>query len=366
MTSSSRYGFVCIGKDSALSGITDGPPETAEKKGRLTRAHSESPSDHSPVTAVIRAHDLDHVGFRDALLKDIVALKTTAINLIGAHVTPEEYKTILAVQKLAYRYYAIQTRGSLDELVDRVRHLTSRQMKLVVQISMLMCHLVNFAEWAHRVRRRRMYERMLPKLGVKVAEDKQFQHSDNSIFLTFDRLQNTGYPPRQIYQSLCNQQIEMVFTAHPTEAMREASLKSLKTIADRILSLDRPDLTPTEVTLDQHEIRRAIEVLWETDPIRRRKPTVFTEAAGIANAIEDMVFEAVPLYLRQMDLRLQEIGQPPLPYTARPLKFASWAGGDRDGNPFVTHTVTRDIIISNYVRGTKLFLNKVGPALTPH
>lgn len=64
----------------------------------------------SPVENVIKIHDLDHVSFKDALLKDIVALKTTAMHVIGTHVTTEEYRSLLTVQTLAYKYYAKMVR----------------------------------------------------------------------------------------------------------------------------------------------------------------------------------------------------------------------------------------------------------------
>lgn len=69
---------------------------------------SDSPLDESPMNYTIKCHDIDHVGFRDALMKDILALKTQAVETIGSHISPDEYKTLLAVQDLAYKYYAYQ------------------------------------------------------------------------------------------------------------------------------------------------------------------------------------------------------------------------------------------------------------------
>ena len=105
----------------------------------------------------------------------------------------------------------------------------------------------------------------------------------------------------------------------------------MKAIADSILELDRPDLTPNEMIENQVRIRRCLELLWETDPLRRKKPTVFQEAVNITNVIEDMVFDPLPQFLRFVDLKLRSIGQSPLPPEHCPFKFASWAGGDRDG-----------------------------------
>lgn len=210
-----------------------------------------------------------------------------------------------------------------------------------------------------------MFERLLSRTNSgAVVKEKGFHHLGNSIFATFDKLQEAGYSPFQLYKSICQQRIEFVLTAHPTEAMREATLRSLQSIAEAILELDRPDLTPTEVLERQSTIKRALELLWETDPVRRKKPTVYSEAVSIANSVEDMLFNSVPIFLRFIDQRLQDIGQPTLPLTCCPFKFSSWAGGDRDGNPFVTHDVTKVVLISNYVRGCQLFLKSVSKALS--
>lgn len=357
--------------------------ETSEIGGTCVGVEDErSPSqvgggDFSPVTLLCKAHDLDHVGFREALIKDIIALKTCAMEIVGAHVSPDEFKCLLAVQRLAYKYYAHQSIPTFDKLTEYIQCLNAKQLKLIVKVSMMMCQFVNFAEWAHRIRRRRMFDRTVsrtiilgsatstatatansnPTATATALLDAEFVSLGNSMICVFDRLIKAGYTPSQIRKSLCDQEIELVLTAHPTEAMRGAMLTSLRKISEHILELDRPDLTPYEVQLQQDNIRRCIEVFWETDCLRRQKPTVFSEAANIANTIEQLVFQSLPQYLRLLDIELGKLNEPPLPLNVRPYKFASWAGGDRDGNPFVTHLVTRNVLLSNYIRGTGLFLH---------
>eukprot|EP01055_Gregarina_sp_Pseudo9_P001446 Gregarina_sp_Pseudo_9__1445@NODE_196_length_3664_cov_24_121931_g181_i0_p1_GENE_NODE_196_length_3664_cov_24_121931_g181_i0NODE_196_length_3664_cov_24_121931_g181_i0_p1_ORF_typecomplete_len1174_score351_52PEPcase/PF00311_17/1_3e150PEPcase_2/PF14010_6/0_00061PEPcase_2/PF14010_6/4_9DDE_Tnp_ISAZ013/PF07592_11/0_2_NODE_196_length_3664_cov_24_121931_g181_i01413626 len=332
-------------------------PNSMETETETEDNETSFGGDYSPVTFIAKAHDLDHVGFREALIKDIIALKTAAMQIVGAHVSPDEFKCLLAVQKLAYKYYAHQTNASFEKLTEQMQTLGAKQLRLIVKVALMMCQFVNFAEWAHRIRRRRMFERGLPRTGPLASVDKEFASLGNSMVCVFDKLVKAGYTPAQIHKSLCDQEIELVLTAHPTEAMRGAMLTSLRKIAVHILELDRPDLTPDEVQLNQDGIRRCIEVFWETDCLRRTKPTVFSEAANIANTIEQMVFHSLPQYLRSLDMELVKMGEQCLPLLVRPYKFASWAGGDRDGNPFVTHQVTRNVLLSNYIRGTGLFLH---------
>eukprot|EP01053_Blabericola_migrator_P008268 Blabericola_migrator_1__8267@NODE_428_length_8580_cov_384_028075_g151_i1_p1_GENE_NODE_428_length_8580_cov_384_028075_g151_i1NODE_428_length_8580_cov_384_028075_g151_i1_p1_ORF_typecomplete_len1093_score233_88PEPcase/PF00311_17/1_3e149PEPcase_2/PF14010_6/3_6e03PEPcase_2/PF14010_6/0_00023_NODE_428_length_8580_cov_384_028075_g151_i120125290 len=319
----------------------------------------EDDDDLSPISLIVKAHNLDHVGFKEALLKDIIALKTCAMDIVRQHVSHTDFTCLLKVQSLAYTYYGRQTPTSLQRLCDYTHTLNGSQLMLLVKVAMMMCQFVNFAEWAHRIRRRRMFERNLSRLGERVTSDAELSSLGNSMILVFGKLLKAGYSAKQIYKCLCEQEIEFVLTAHPTEAMRTAMLTALRTIANHILELDRPDLTPDEVEINQAGIRRCIEVIWECDAIRRQKPTVFSEATGIANTIEKMVFESLPLYLRSLDMELHRLGEPSLPLSCRPFKFASWAGGDRDGNPFVTHIVTRNVLLSNYIRGTGLFLHAI-------
>ncbi|EZG45464.1 phosphoenolpyruvate carboxylase [Gregarina niphandrodes] len=317
----------------------------------------------SPVSENMRHHDLDHVGFRDPLLKDILVLKTACMETIGAHVPEDDFKTLLNIQRLAYRYYAQQTEQNLSVLSDGIRELTAVQLELVVRTSMMMCQIVNFAEAAHRVRRRRVMERALANHSQEISQEapivRDYTRFDLSVWGVFAKLQGAGYTPGQIHEALSRQQVELVLTAHPTEAMREAMLVALRRITETILKLDTPDLTPTEVEEARASLKRQIEVLWECDPLRRTRPTAYSEATSIANIVEDVLFSAVAKFLRFMDQRMAEIGQPGIPVDARPVKICSWAGGDRDGNPYVTHRLTTQVVTANYIRGCTLMLHKL-------
>lgn len=211
--------------------------------------------------------------------------------------------------------------------------------------------LANIAEWSQRLRRRRAHDRVGDRSGFEAVQ--------TTLGGTVQGLIEKGYTPEQIHKGLCQQTVEMVLTAHPTEAARGSLLRNLKRLVQLVLKLDRPDLTPFEVREGRTEVRRRLETLWETDQIRRIKPTPFSEALTMAAVIEDNIFNALPLFLRNVDACMADIGQPPLPLSARPFVFASWAGGDRDGNPFVTADVTLEVALTNRVIACNLYLQKV-------
>lgn len=211
--------------------------------------------------------------------------------------------------------------------------------------------LANIAEWSQRLRRRRAHERVGDRSGYEAVQ--------TTVSGALKGLLEKGYTPEQIHKCLSRQTIEMVLTAHPTEAARGSLLRNLKRIVQLVLRLDRPDLTLFELKEGRTEVRRRLETLWQTDEIRRIKPTPFAEALNMAAIIEDNIFNALPSFLRNVDVCLADIGQPPLPLSSTPFRFSSWAGSDRDGNPFVTADVTLEVAQTNRVIACNLYLQKV-------
>ena len=131
--------------------------------------------------------------------------------------------------------------------------------------------------------------------------------------------------------------IELVLTAHPTEMVRRTLLQTHRRIADVLAVRDRPDLTPEESDAAIDALRREIATVWQTDEVRDRAVSPLDEVRGGLAVFEQTLWEALPRYMRQIDRALGE----PLPLDAAPLRFGSWIGGDRDGNPNVTPEITR-------------------------
>ena len=131
--------------------------------------------------------------------------------------------------------------------------------------------------------------------------------------------------------------IELVLTAHPTEMVRRTLLQTHRRIADVLTIRDRSDLTPDESDAAMDALRREIATVWQTEEVRDRAVSPLDEVRGGLAVFEQTLWEALPRYMRQIDRALGEV----LALDAAPLRFGSWIGGDRDGNPNVTAEITR-------------------------
>jgi phosphoenolpyruvate carboxylase len=138
---------------------------------------------------------------------------------------------------------------------------------------------------------------------------------------------------------------------------RKTLLRKYRAITDTLGVLDRSDLLPYERTVHLDNLYREIASTWGSDEIRRSKPTPQMEAAGGNAVVETVLWDAVPSYLRKLNAQCQISLGKSLPVDVVPIKFASWIGGDRDGNPNVTPEVTAEVLLAQRLRAAKLLLN---------
>ena len=150
-----------------------------------------------------------------------------------------------------------------------------------------------------------------------------------------------------------------MLTAHPTEVTRRTLIRKYDQIADLLGELDRADLNDEERATLRARLRRVILAAWTTDEIRREKTTPVDEAKWGFATIEQSLWQAVPDMVRQLERQLMEQGLPQPPADWAPVKLASWMGGDRDGNPNVTATVTREVLLLARWMAADLYLRDI-------
>jgi len=159
-----------------------------------------------------------------------------------------------------------------------------------------------------------------------------------------------------------------VFTAHPTEARRRAVSSSIRRLSDLLTQHD----ASSDGGSEQHRARRRmleeIDTLWRTAPLRAQKPSPTDEVRTVMAVFDETLFTTVPHVYRRIDdaLRGDESGSS-TPIVPAFVRVGSWVGGDRDGNPFVTASVTREAsqIASDHVlRGLENALERIGRTLT--
>jgi len=156
-------------------------------------------------------------------------------------------------------------------------------------------------------------------------------------------------------ETLASVDIELVLTAHPTEVLRRTLIQKYDAIAE---ALEKRDLAGASSDT-RRELSRLIAEAWHTDEIRQTRPSPQDEARWGFAVVENSLWQALPAFLREVDDALVERGLEPLPVDAAPIRFATWMGGDRDGNPNVTASVTREVLMLARWMAADLFLRDV-------
>ncbi|KAF8073001.1 Ppc2 [Scenedesmus sp. PABB004] len=202
--------------------------------------------------------------------------------------------------------------------------------------------LTSIAELHHRVRRAR-------------NEGKNPKTCDE----TFERLVTEGVDPDDLYHEITHQTVEIVLTAHPTQVNRRTLQYKHSKIAALLTQHDRPDLTSEERDSVIQDLVREVTALWQTDELRRQRPTPVDEARGGLHVVEQSLWAAVPSFLRRLSAALKKHTGRELPLNATPIKFGSWMGGDRDGNPNVTAQTTHHVVALSRWMAADLYLREV-------
>ncbi|XP_024533989.1 phosphoenolpyruvate carboxylase 4 [Selaginella moellendorffii] len=214
------------------------------------------------------------------------------------------------------------------KLRDELENMSSEEAVPLTRAFSHYLNLMGIAETHHRVRR----NRSTPVLS-KSCDD------------VFEKLIQTGYSREEVYEAVCKQEVEIVLTAHPTQINRRTLQYKHVRIEHLLERNDRPDLTHEEKEQVYEDLVREITALWQTDELRRRKPTPVDEARAGLHIVEQSLWKSVPQYLRRVSTALKKHTGKPLPLCCTPIKFGSWMGGDRDGNPNVTAKVTKDVCL---------------------
>ena len=173
------------------------------------------------------------------------------------------------------------------------------------------------------------------------------------------RLEAAGHSQESLARQVGRLQIELVLTAHPTEVARRTLIQKYDAIADQLALYDHRDLSAVEREGIKQRLRRLIAEAWHTEEIRRSRPTPVDEAKWGFAVIENSLWQAIPNHLRQVDQALHAATGLRLPLEAAPVRFASWMGGDRDGNPNVTAAVTREVLLLARWMAADLFLRDI-------
>ncbi len=215
---------------------------------------------------------------------------------------------------------------SRQETLQRlVRGMDPADMSRIVRAFAAYFQLINTAEQHYRIQRQRKYLLEHPAVGYPGSP----QH-------TFEKLNKLGVKEKEIAELFSHLAIIPVFTAHPTEAARRTILEKHSRIWKLLEEFDRNNATAAERSALEQEIKRHITSLWQTEETRTYNISVLDEVYNGLYYFRNVLYKTIPKFYRDLEHSAAAAypgWNSPIPSF---LKFGSWIGGDRDGNPFVT------------------------------
>ncbi len=234
-----------------------------------------------------------------------------------------------------------------EELADLVRNLDLSLAMEVIRAFSTYFQMVNTAEKVHRIRRRREY---LQEYG---------QYQPGGLEETFVKLKAAGLGIDDMKPLLNSLRIEPVFTAHPTEPTRRTILRKEQNIVRRLIDMLNPTMTAQETYVCLQNIRLEMTTGWQTDEHPSEQMTVADELEHVLFFMTDVLYKAMPPFYEDIESALERVfGAEGQSVTVAPIvHFASWVGGDMDGNPNVnaktirsTMARQRSLILDLYYR----------------
>ncbi|OWK34816.1 Phosphoenolpyruvate carboxylase [Fimbriiglobus ruber] len=246
----------------------------------------------------------------------------------------------------------LRTKPSVDQargLRDRLDQLDVPTLRTLIRAFRVYFDLINLAEQHARVRAIR--ERV-----AKVAPEPMAESAEAAL----RQLRASGVAAKDLDFLLRHAMICPVFTAHPSEARRLTVLEKLTAISHELDKFDYSILLAKEKVATTEAIAEQIETLWQTAAVRTVRPGVLDEVRQALEVVEGCLFDVVPQLYRDLERSLRAV-YPERKWDDLPsiLRFGSWIGGDRDGNPFVTHDVTAKAVRLHQETILKHYLERV-------
>ncbi|QXO17617.1 MULTISPECIES: phosphoenolpyruvate carboxylase [Vibrio] len=235
-----------------------------------------------------------------------------------------------------------------DNLIEEIKSLNNDQLTPVARAFNQFLNLTNIADQYHTISRH---------CEEHVCEP-------DAIHDLFSKLSDNSISKLDTAQAVRDLNIELVLTAHPTEITRRTMINNLVKINECLSKLELSDLSSKERLKTERRLEQLIAQGWHSDVIRKQRPTPLDEAKWGFAVVENSLWQAVPEFLRELDVSVKNYLGEGLPIDARPVHFSSWMGGDRDGNPFVTHTITREVMLLSRWKAADLYLGDINELIS--
>ena len=272
-------------------------------------------------------------------------------NMLGKVISNQEghkfFNLVEKIRKLSKANKVNPNQKKLNiKVINAIKKINPQNtFKLTRAFSHFM-NLINLAELVDASRILNDYENNKKKLN------------NQSIFIEeiFEDLFNKKYISKNtIYNLTKDLDIGIVLTAHPTEVKRRTSIQKYHKIIEILEQRELFKNFPSKLKVLDKELFDELTIIWNTDDLKRKKPSPFDEARWGLAVIEDSLWDTVPKVYRKLNsIFVKNMGKN-LPKNFNPIVFGSWMGGDRDGNPNVTADVTRKVILLSRWEAAKLY-----------
>ncbi|NLV06843.1 phosphoenolpyruvate carboxylase [Haloarcula rubripromontorii] len=275
--------------------------------------------------------------------QDVRELGALLGEVLEAQTSTEAFETVETIRNscIDYRRGDAETR---DEVHRALNRLNPETQDIVARAFTTYFELINLAEERERVR--------------EIREGSQEGVLADSVEEAVRDLAERGADPEEFEQVLEDVLIQPTFTAHPTEARRKTVKAKLRSVARDIERLDERRLTEREQKRIERNLDAEVTSLWQTPQVRDRRPEVTDEALNVQWYLENVLFDVIDEVYDELEHTLEDVYDEDIDIDTL-YEFRSWAGSDRDGNPFVTTEVTEETLERQRETVLPLYRNKL-------
>ena len=272
-------------------------------------------------------------------------------NILGKVIKEQEgqkfFELVEKVRKLSKANKTnINNKQSYRKVIRTIKNLNPKNTFKVTRAFTHFMNVINLAESIDASRSLNEYEN----------NKKKINNSNLFIEEIFEDLfNNKNISENRIYDHAKNLNIGIVLTAHPTEVKRRTLIQKYHTITEILEQRDLLKNYPSKIKILDKKLFDELTIVWNTDDLKRVKPSPFDEARWGLAIIEDSLWDTIPKVYRRLNSIFVQNMDKGLPKNFNPIEFGSWMGGDRDGNPNVTAKVTKEVILLSRWEAAKLY-----------
>ena len=272
-------------------------------------------------------------------------------NILGKVLKDQEgdkfFRLVEKVRKLSKANKTnLNSKHSYRKIIRTIKNLNSKNTFKLTRAFTHFMNLINLAESINASRSVNEYEN----------NNKKINKTNLFIEEIFEELfNNKKISDTKIYNHAKNLNIGIVLTAHPTEVKRRTLIQKYHKIIEILEERDLLKDYPSKLKALDKKLFDEFTIIWNTDDLKRVKPSPFDEARWGLAIIEDSLWDTIPKVYRRLNSIFVQNMDKGLPKNFNPIEFGSWMGGDRDGNPNVTAKVTKEVILLSRWEAAKLY-----------